>query len=468
LLDYLNASGIILYREGLFDNAIVLDQTWALDAVYAVFHREKCYEQLRYLRGRFNRKLLEALVWSDYDPAEQELFLSLMTSCGICFVHRLGDARAKFETEYIAPDLLPSRDEVEGEIDALWEGHGPSVEVVVRLAFLHPGVARGIISRIGNAGGLNAVYWKYGACFYERTTGSHALIEQRPDNDETLWSGRIVVSTRGGQAAELLNRLRKWIVEEVQRSGCRDWTIEGGSDASRGSDRLKSITRSESHRVPASDIIESASETDGTSAEDSPRPMPLAIGPPARVGISYCVSYAWNDASTAAVDQLCSRASEKGISILRDKTGLGLGESLEKFMRQIGAGDRVFVILSEKYLQSANCMYELWEVWRNSKMDREAFRERIRVYKLPDTKIFTPLDRVRCAKFWREQFRELDAIVSGGDADLLGEADFRRYKQMSDFASHIGDMLALIADTLLPKDLAELENWGFDEGASGS
>ena len=128
LLDYLHHAGIVFYRAGLFDDRIVLDQAWALEAVYAVFHREKCYRQLRQLRGRFTRTLLEALVWRDYRVEEQKLFLSLMKSCGICFVHRQGDREGKLETEYIAPDLLPDREEVEAEIEAMWAEHAPCGE----------------------------------------------------------------------------------------------------------------------------------------------------------------------------------------------------------------------------------------------------------------------------------------------------------------------------------------------------
>ena len=66
LLDYLHHAGIVFHRPGLFDDCIVLDQGWALEAVYAVFQRQKCYRQLRQLKGRFNRTLLEALVWQSY------------------------------------------------------------------------------------------------------------------------------------------------------------------------------------------------------------------------------------------------------------------------------------------------------------------------------------------------------------------------------------------------------------------
>ena len=38
-LDYFHHTGVVFYQPGLFSDGIVLDQTWALDAVYAVFHR---------------------------------------------------------------------------------------------------------------------------------------------------------------------------------------------------------------------------------------------------------------------------------------------------------------------------------------------------------------------------------------------------------------------------------------------
>ena len=65
LLDYLHDTGVVFTREGLFEDRIVLDQSWALDAIYAVFNRDACLRQLRQARGRFTRPLLEALVWAE-------------------------------------------------------------------------------------------------------------------------------------------------------------------------------------------------------------------------------------------------------------------------------------------------------------------------------------------------------------------------------------------------------------------
>jgi internalin A len=155
--------------------------------------------------------LLEALVWQSYSVDEQQFFIAMMMSCGVCFVHREG----KLETEYVAPDFMPNREEVAAEIDATWGEPGAASEIVVDVPFLRPGVMHGIIGRIGNATGMSAVYWKNGAYFYEASTRSRALIELRSSNRSDAWSGEIVVSARGGQSAELLPLLEEWIKEEL-------------------------------------------------------------------------------------------------------------------------------------------------------------------------------------------------------------------------------------------------------------
>ena len=338
LLDYLHHVGLVFYQKGLFDNSIVLDQEWALQAVYAVFQREKCYRQLRDAHGRFTRSLLDVLVWGEYGVEEQKLFLSFMQSCGVCFVHRQEDPKRAIETEYIAPDLLPGRDEVAMQLEAMWRDEAPRGELVVELSFLHPGVLRGIISRIGNEAGISALYWKYGVCLYEGTTHSRALIEQRSSETPTTWSGQILVSTRGGQAMELLERLKKWIGEELTRSGCRDAKIIEPM-----ADKPRSARSKRSGRKRAVEL----------EPEDAVPALPLKFSAPPSDAITYCVSYAWNDESKAVVDRLCEQSKQRGITILRDTdraaASVRASRGLCKGSQQ---GDRVFVILSDKYLKS--------------------------------------------------------------------------------------------------------------------
>jgi internalin A len=179
--------------------------------------------------------------------------------------------------------------------------------------------------------------------------------------------------------------------------------------------------------------------------------------------ISLYISYAWTDESKSVVNELCEAAEQRGIRIVRDETGIDLGESISQFMQRLGAGDRVCVVLSEKYLRSPNCMYELWEIWRNSKMRGEEFRRRIRVYRLKDAQMMTPSLRMSRANYWVREFKKLDARVSQHGAELLGESDHKRYRFMKELAHNIGDMLALIADTLLARDLEEFKRYVLGE-----
>ena len=194
-------------------------------------------------------------------------------------------------------------------------------------------------------------------CLYEGTTHSRARIEQRSSDSLTNGSGQILVSTRGGQAIELLARLKKWIGEELARSGCEDAKlIEPAADKPR-SVRTK---KASPHR------------TVKTEPEDKAPTPPLNFTAPPSDAMSYCVSYAWNDESKALVDRLCEQAKQRGITILRDINGLRLGASITRFMQGLAKGNRVFVVLSDKYLKSPNCMYELMQVWRNCEMEPEA------------------------------------------------------------------------------------------------
>ena len=103
LLDFLHHNGVVFYRPGLFGNRIVLDQNWALEAIYAIFDRKRILPLLRGY-GRFSRADLEALIWSDYTSEEQEVLLGIMESCGICFKVR---CLSSYEWEYLAPEFLP-------------------------------------------------------------------------------------------------------------------------------------------------------------------------------------------------------------------------------------------------------------------------------------------------------------------------------------------------------------------------
>ncbi|NJO13506.1 MAG: hypothetical protein HC872_08635 [Gammaproteobacteria bacterium] len=101
VLDYLHRSGRVFWRNGLFNDHIVLDQSWALEGVYAILERETLMPMIREQRGRFSPQLLALAAWREHSEAERKHFLALMLQCQICF--KVDDHL------YVAPALLPSK-----------------------------------------------------------------------------------------------------------------------------------------------------------------------------------------------------------------------------------------------------------------------------------------------------------------------------------------------------------------------
>jgi internalin A len=431
LLDFLHHTGIVFYRQNLFGNQIILDQGWALDAIYTVFEREKCWKPLRQLQGRFTRSLLASLIWDAHSEQEQELFLSMMCSCGVAFVHREGSYDKPIETEYIAPDLLPEKAAIEAQLEEKWDATAPFESTSIEYNLLQPGLLRAIVAKIGSLAGINGLYWQGGVCVYEQGTRSRALIEQVAGETGPAWRGQIQVKTQGPQAAQLLAILQKEIEGKT-----RDWNLH-----------MEHTTK------PAPQPEPPAAPATITQLQFSAEPAAT---------IRYGVSYGWTADSSKLVNDLCQAAQARGITIVRDSNTLRLGDRIAPFMQHLAAQDRIFVILSDKYLKSPNCMYELFEIWRNARLNDADFLARVRVYRLLDADIFSPKARAKIATYWKTQFAELDAELKQHGADILGAEDFKNYKRMQDFAHHIGDILYVVADTLQPKAFDELLQIGFN------
>ncbi len=434
LLDYLHNIGAVFYRKGLFGGDIILDQAWALEAVYAVFHREsKAFKTIERYGGRFRRSDLAEWVWREHSVQEQELFLSFMRQCGICFTYRDGDEDV--EAEYIAPDLLPARSEpaIAEQLRQKWDD-GCDAEATLTYELLPPGLMRSLISRIGEKAGLAADYWRDGFYFYDRATGARALVEQRYTKD---WAGEIHIQTQRGQAQALLERMLAFIDDRHVAIGARP---SGRTVASRR---------------------EEASEP-AKKAAIMPAPEPSGKK-------EYYVSYAWNDDKPhspereAFVDKLCTEAEKQDITIIRDKTAMRYGERISKFMGRIAHGDRIFIVLSDKYLKSAYCMHELFDVWRNCRENDAEFIARTRVYALPCAKLSTPLDRAQYAIHWRKKFEELDTFIKKHGQLVLSDDDNAEYRLMTRFVNETANILHLVQDVLRPRTFDEFMTYGFDD-----
>jgi TIR domain len=181
----------------------------------------------------------------------------------------------------------------------------------------------------------------------------------------------------------------------------------------------------------------------------------------------FYVSYAWADPTDPdrekEVDRLCDEKTSHGVVIVRDKSTLRIGDLISDFMREIGEGDRVFVFLSDKYLHSPYCMFELFELWRNSKENKLDFIKKVRLFTLDGTKIGAPLDWLNYTAYWVEERDKLKRKVDQVGWTNAGEEVLRRYNYMDTFATKIGNVLSLFADVVQPRTFNDFVKYGFEE-----
>jgi CheY-like chemotaxis protein len=91
--------------------------------------------------------------------------------------------------------------------------------------------------------------------------------------------------------------------------------------------------------------------------------------PPRRVHISYAWGDEWEPkpGREEIVNRIEDSLRRNSYDIWRDKTRLRYKDLIGAFMKKIGRGRCVVVVVSDKYLRSPNGMYELVEIYRNKK-----------------------------------------------------------------------------------------------------
>jgi hypothetical protein len=178
---------------------------------------------------------------------------------------------------------------------------------------------------------------------------------------------------------------------------------------------------------------------------DTPRPESAQSDSPYERAIF--VSYAWGGESERTMDELERAFVERGIRIVRDKKDLGYKGVISEFMERIGRGVCVIVVISDKYLRSPNCMFELAEI-----AEGKQFHDRVFPIVLSDANIYDPVKRIEYIKHWESKRAELaDAMRTLDPANLQGvREDIDLYDRIRDEISGLTSVLKDM-NTLTPE-----------------
>ena len=170
------------------------------------------------------------------------------------------------------------------------------------------------------------------------------------------------------------------------------------------------------------------------------------------------ISYAWGGLSEEVANELESLFTQQQIGLTRDKTDLGFKGLIKEFMQEIGQGNLVILIISDKYLKSKNCMFELLKVEKKGE-----FYDRIFPIILPDANIYDSLGMIGYLKYWDQKIKELNQSVK----ELDNLADTRKIQEdinlytdirgaIDDLAAKLSNMNTLSLELLRAKNFEPL------------
>jgi len=196
-LDYLHNAGEVFYYANKFNNQIILDQEWALEAVYAVLKKDK----VERFKGEFT---LEDLIniWKEknHDLREEEvgIFLNFMLSNQIMFStnesNYMDDNR-----KFVIPQLLP--EEFPFQLEAL-KNNSSSLKHRIEYEFLHRDIIERFIIRTAQFS-VKKTFWKNGV--FIKYENAFAIIEVVEEAKEK----KINIECFGAGKEKILQRIRE-------------------------------------------------------------------------------------------------------------------------------------------------------------------------------------------------------------------------------------------------------------------
>ena len=171
------------------------------------------------------------------------------------------------------------------------------------------------------------------------------------------------------------------------------------------------------------------------------------------------ISYAWRDREAdpqpddreSIVEQFCQACEKRGYRVQRDKTSVSYRDSIDQFMRAIGAGKYVLAVVSDKYLRSEYCMFEALRM-----MAHERFEERVFPVVLPDADIFSAEKALEYSVFWQKKASAFSKLLDEAGRHsavaefLLKERTYKDiHENIAGFITRIAQLNVLSADVYL-------------------
>lgn len=442
-LGYLHRTGAVVWFSGVeaLKNTVFTDPNWLTEQVYKLINNE-----LRATNGRFDAAYLKKHL-PGFTEAEREQFLELLKTFGLIF-EAIEEGQSVFiAPNYLAPTLSP-------DAQRLLNSHQRALAPAFCFAFprfMPDNVMVNFLSRYGPYS--NQLYWKNGI-FFTDEAGRRALVKRTGQTLEVL-----AEPGEGGQAlqAEICRAFAELSGNANAELSVGGRTVSWQALSKAAGQGVADMPDVEGNYVPVAHfahLIGREGSLHGMGVRPGAKPEP------AKPTVYF--SYAWGDAnevgeSREAIvrDLIAALEGDGRFDLKYDKQDATYRRSIREFEQEIGRAERIAVVVSDKYLKSVHCMYELLQIFRKSGSEAAAFREKIFPIVLGDAKIYDPLDRLDYVEYWQEKCQNLETKITKLGLGVTKSAvpDFDNYYEI---LNNLGQLAGVLADlnTLTPRLLS--------------
>lgn len=451
-LGYLHRTGAVVWFSGEKDlkDTVFTDPNWLTEQVYRLINNE-----LHTTGGRFDADYLKKHL-PLFTEAEREEFLKLLKIFGLIFetVEEIEAAeQKKNKVVFIAPNYLPETLSLDAQ--RLLNSHQRALKHVFRFSFpkfMPDNVMVNFLSRYGPYS--DQLYWKNGI-FFTNESGQRALVKRENNTLDVL--------TEPGEAAYPLQAEICHAFAQLSGHANAELNVGGRTvswqglikAAEQGATDLPDV---EDNYVAMAHFAQLIGRGDAWHGAYNHK---VGRHAPAKPVVYF--SYAWGDAKEsspsreAMVRDLIEALEQDGRFELKyDKQDVTYRRSIKEFEQEIGRAERIAVVISDKYLKSVHCMYELLQIFRKSGSESSAFREKIFPIVLPDANIYDPLDRLEYVAYWQDKCKNLEDKITRIGLGVTRSAvpDFDNYHEIM---TNLGQLAGVLADlnTLSPRLLSE-------------
>ena len=148
------------------------------------------------------------------------------------------------------------------------------------------------------------------------------------------------------------------------------------------------------------------------------------------------LSYRWSNSDIA--DAIDNDFKAIGIIFLRDVRDVKYRGSIKEFMNRVGKSDFIVMIISDEYLRSINCMYEVMEL-----LNSHEFEKRILPVKLENAKAaFSAKERKLYYDYWKKEMDQAKERLN----EHINEDTQEQHKRCKTIYDRLGEFLQKLTD----------------------